>query len=436
MRNAPTKEILAWSMYDFANSAFATTILAVVFQEYMKHLVPPEGARLLGMTVSAAGVWALALGTSLAISAAMAPVIGAVCDYSASKKKWLAGFWVLGCAATLGLFFARPGDWLLGSALFIVGNVAFESSVSLNSAFLPELAPPEKLDKVSSVGWGIGYLGGGLCLFLNLLMIQKPAMFGLPEKTAVNYALASVGLWWLVFGLPCMLGVRERASPRPAPGGSLVVAGFSKVAATMRNLRRFRTLALLTLSVLIQSAGVYTVLGMATTFGRDVLKFQAADLIKCFLMIQGVAAVGALLTAALAGRVPTKKALYTMLFVWLAALTWALLIRTQGEFWGLGVVIGLVMGGTQALSRGLQAQLTPPSATAEFFGFYGVTQKLAAAFSIYAFGAVSEAVGVRFAILVVMALFLGGLALLHPVDVATGRRESAEEEKRLQAQGA
>ncbi len=420
-------------MYDFANSAFATTIMAVVFQEYMKALVPEGGAKFLGLTINAAAAWSFALATSLAISAAMAPVIGAVCDYSAAKKRWLTIFWAVGCATTAAMFFIRPGDWRLGCVLFILANVCFESSVSLNSAFLPELAPPERLDRISSIGWGIGYLGGGLCLFLNLFMIEHPEWFGIPRDIRVNVALSSVGLWWFLFGLPCILGVKERAVSRPAPGGSLVAAGFAKAWETTVNLRRFRNLAMLTVSVLIFSAGVYAVLGMSTSFGRDELKMEGPELIKCFLMIQGVAAVGAITAALLANRVPTKISLYVMLVVWLSALAWAFLMNSKAEFWALGVVIGLVMGGTQALSRGLQAQLTPPSSAAEFFGFYGVTQKAAAAAAIFLFGAVTEAIGIRWAIVTIMGLFLVGLWLLIPVKVADGRRESEAEEARLQA---
>jgi UMF1 family MFS transporter len=419
-------------MYDFANSAFTTTITTVVYSVYFANrVVPSEGVRAFGVTLGGNSLWPIAYATSLAIAAALAPVIGAICDYSAAKKRWLTIFWLVGCAATCGLFFVRPGGWVLGMVLYVVANVAWESSVSLNSAFLPELAPPEKLDRVSSIGWGIGYVGGGLCLILNLLMYKHPERF--PHGLAINFAVASVGVWWFIFGLPCILGVRERARPRPPPAGSLFSAGFARVLHTTRNVRRFRTLAMLTGSVLIFSAGVNTVLAMSGPFAEGTLHFKQDDLILCFLMIQGVGAVGAILTAIFAGRVPTKQALYGMLAIWLIALVWALVVRSQTEFWFLGALIGLVMGGTQALSRGLQAQLTPPSATAEFFGFYGVTQKIAAAGANYIFAAASALGGTRVAIVTIMCFFLLGFALLKPVDVAKGRRESEDEEKRLQA---
>jgi len=419
-------------MYDFANSAFTTTITTVVYSVYFSDaVVPSEGVRAFGVSLDGRSLWPIAYATSLAIAAALAPVIGAICDYSAAKKRWLSIFWLVGCAATCGLFFVRPGGWVLGLILYVIANVAWESSVSLNSAFLPELAPPEKLDRVSSIGWGVGYVGGGLCLVLNLIMLKHPAWF--PQGWAINVAIASVGVWWFVFGLPCILRVRERATPRPAPAGSLVLAGFARVLHTTRNVRRFRTLAMLTASVLIFSAGVNTVLAMSGPFAQGELKFKQDEIILCFLMIQGVGAVGAILTAVFAGRVPTKKALYAMLAVWLIALGWALVVRSKTEFWFLGALIGLVMGGTQALSRGLQAQLTPPSATAEFFGFYGVTQKVAAAGANYVFAAAMAMGGVRAAILTIMCFFLLGFALLKPVDVAKGRRESEEEEKRIQA---
>ncbi len=418
-------------MYDFANSAFATTIITVVYSVYLVgRVVPAEGARLLGLKLDGATIWAIAYATSLAISAAMAPIIGAVCDYSASKKKFLVFFWLVGCLSTMALYFVVPGDWILGSVLFIVANICFESSVSLNSAFLPELAPADQLDRISSIGWGIGYIGGGTCLFLNLLMIGES-----PKDSGIRAALASVGVWWFVFGLITMLFVRERAIARPLAGAkSIWTVGFSKVVQTIRGMKRFRTLARLTISVLVFSAGVNTVLAMSGPFAQEELNFSQPEIIKCFLMIQGVGAVGAGLAAFFSGRVPTKTTLLVMLCVWLAAIAWAYFMQRKLEFWMLGVVIGLVMGGTQALSRGLQAQLTPPSATGEFFGFYGVTGKLAAAGANYIFAAANAITGdIRAGIASIMLLFIAGLWLLYPVDVSRGRREAEDEEQRLQA---
>lgn len=438
MQNAPRREILAWSMYDFANSAFTTTVTAVVFQFWLiESLVPKEGARIWGATLAGPTVWSLCYAVSLTIAGAIAPIIGAICDNSAAKKKWMTAFWLVGCASTMSLFFVGPGAWLAAALLFIVANVCWESSVSLNSAFLPELAPPERLDRVSSIGWGIGYIGGFLCLLLNLQMVDQPHWFGIPADRAVNYAVASVGLWWLLFSLPCILFVKERARPRGTAAGSLILGGFRKVFSTMRNLRRLKTLAVLTTSVLIFLAAVYTVLAMATSFAQKALGFSQTSIILCFLMIQIVAAVGALAAALTANRLPTKTALIGMLFVWIGCLIWAFFMKTQAEFWVLGAIIGFVMGGTQALARGLQAQFTPPSSTGEFFGFYGVTQKLGAAGASYLYALASAgAWGVRGGILAILAVFVVGLVLLWPVKVAVGRQECRDEELRLQKLGA
>lgn len=227
------REILAWALYDFANSAFATSIVAVLFATYFtRGVVSPEGAELLGRRWSGEALWNFAGAVSMGLICLCAPFVGAISDYTAAKKRLLTAYWLVGCLATGLLFFVQPGMVVLGMALFIVANMGFAGGNALYNAFLPELGAPENLARISSLGWGIGYVGGGLCLLLNIGMLQS---------WGVGACFAVVAAWWFVFSLPLLLFLRERAAPKPVPAGrSLVGMGLADVFRTLRNIRRHR----------------------------------------------------------------------------------------------------------------------------------------------------------------------------------------------------
>jgi len=424
--SAPRREILAWAFYDFANSAFATTVLAVVFPLYFKDGLK-AGPSAYGYILSAAMI----------ISAVIAPILGAICDRAAAKKRALIVLWLVGCSGSMALFI--PGTWPLAAAFFVVAMVGFEASSSIYNAFLPELAPGHNASRISSLGWAFGYLGGGLHLVLALMIIKHPEWFGLGTEAhlPVRAAIGSVGLWWLLFSLPLVFLLRERIVARPGiPGVSAIPEAVHKLKKTIQNVRRIPTLARYTIAFLLFNDGVQTVIAMSSTFGSEALGMKNDELIQCFLLIQGVAIVGSLSFAFLASKLKDKPALVVTLVIWIAVVSWAFFVKSSREFWYLGIAVGLVMGGTQAIARALQSRFTPPSSAAEFFGFYAITGKFASALGPAMFAGVTSLTGnVRWGVLSIAVLFVAGLIVLLPVDEARGEAEAGEEERRLTAAG-
>ena len=428
---APRREIIAWALYDFANSAFATTILAVIFQRYF--------IRSLGAPPSA---WGYSISIATIFAAVLMPVLGAVCDYTAAKKRWLRRFWMLGCLGAAAL--VLPATWQSAAALFMLALIGFEASTAIYNGFLPEIAPGKESTRISSFGWAFGYLGGGLHLGVALVIISKPQWFGLDGRSIapVRIALGSVGIWWFLFSLPTFLHLKERAVPRPVPAGQgLVGAGFRKVGLTLAGIRRVPTLAIFTLAFLLFSDAIQTVIVMSSTFGERVLGIGDQEMILCFLMIQGVAAVGAFSLGRLARAIGDKRTLILSLVVWCGAVGWGAMVGSRWEFWALGALVGLVMGGTQAIARSMLAKFTPPSSAAEFFGFYSIVGKFASALgpAMYSFildlsrARAGEVGSFRIASLSVGIFFVAGLIILLRVNEARGVAEAEAEERRLTA---
>lgn len=410
---APTREITAWAMYDWANSAFATSILTAIYNVYFNKTVVPQDSAIKGETW-----WNWANSISMIIACASGPIIGAITDYTGSKKRFFVFFWLLGVAACTALFFVHPGDVMLGFVLFILANIGFGSSVSLNNAFLTELAPPDKMDRVSSFGWAMGYVGGGICLALNLVMYKVIA----DKILAVRWCFVVVGLWWFLFSLPAVLWLKERATPKPRPPGhSLISLGFADVASTLRNLRRYRELFLFLLAFLFFNQGIETVISNAAPFGVKAAQMTDDGIMLLVLVIQVVAGVGAFAFGRLAERAGCKRVIFLSLFIWLGVLVFAFFTTTPGMFWALGISVAVVLGGTQALARGFFAQLTPPAKSAEFFGFFAIGGRAAAALGSLLFGTISQLTGhMKWGIVSLAVFFFAGMILLAKVDAKAG----------------
>ena len=410
---APTKEITAWAMYDWANSAFATSILTAIYSRYFALTVVPEDSAIKGETW-----WNWANAISMILVCASGPVIGAITDYTGSKKRFFRFFWLLGVAACTSLVFVHPGDVTLGFVLFILANIGFGASVALNNAFLTELAPPDKMDRVSSFGWAMGYVGGGICLALNLVMFKVMK----DDGAAARWGFALVGLWWFLFSLPAALWLKERATPKPRPpGSSLLVLGFADVARTIRNLRKHKELFLFLLAFLFFNQGIETVISNAALFGEKAAGMEGDAIILLVLVIQIVAAVGAFVFGRFAERAGSKRVIALSLFIWLGVLLFAFFTSTPGMFWALGISVAIVLGGTQALARGFFAQLTPPAKSAEFFGFFAIGGRAAAALGSLLFGTVSQLTGhMKWGIVSLAVFFITGMILLSKVDAKAG----------------
>jgi MFS transporter, UMF1 family len=406
---APTREVVAWAMYDWGNSAFATSILTAIYGIYFTKTVVPKNGD---------AWWNYANAISMILVCGAGPIIGAITDYTGSKKRFFVFFWLVGVTACAALFFVRPGDAVLGFVLFIFANIGFGGSVALNNAFLTELAPPEKMDRVSSFGWAMGYVGGGICLAINLAMYTA-----IDDKVmAVRWCFAVVGLWWFVFSLPAAFWLKERATPKPRPPGrSLLSLGFADVLATLRNLRRYKQLFLFLLAFLFFNQGIETVISNAGPFGVKAAGMTDDGIMVLVLVIQIVAAVGAFVFGRFAERAGCKKVILLSLFVWLGVLVFAFFTTTPRMFWALGIAVAVVMGGTQALARGFFAQLTPPAKSAEFFGFFAIGGRAAAAVGSLLFGTVAQLTGqMKWGIISLAVFFLAGMILLARVDDKAG----------------
>jgi MFS transporter, UMF1 family len=421
------REIWSWAFYDFANSAYSTTVAAVIFNTYFVMAVAADGVTVLGYEIPPASLWAYSVSLSMLLAAVAAPVLGSVADYSAAKKRFLLTFTYLGAAATALLYFVGPGDAWLGVLLFVLSNWAFEASFAFYSAFLPEITTQQRMNRVSGLGWAIGYVGGVLCLILNMFMIQHPEWFGLSDEDfiPVRASMVVVALWWGVFAIPTFLFVRERAiMARRPPLLEAVREGLYRLVQTFRKAGRYRELVKFLVAFLIYNDGIQTVIVMAAVFGATELGMAQDQLIPAFIMVQLVAFFGALFFGWLGDRLPTKTAINISLAVWMGALVYVLFVDQVWEFWMLGAIVGLVMGGSQSASRALFAQFTPVANSAEFFGFFSVSGKFASIFGPVLFGLATQLTGsVRLAVVSIILFFVAGMAILYFVDEKKGVRE-------------
>ncbi|HZN98837.1 MAG TPA: MFS transporter [Gemmatimonadales bacterium] len=422
-------ELRAWAMYDWANSAMYTTIMVAVFPIYFVKVagagVPESGA-----TQRLAAVNSIAL----VIVALLSPVLGAVSDYRGSKKPLLALFMLIGAAAITGMFFVERGDLDLASALFAVSLVGVAGSIVFYEALLPHIAQRHEIDRVSTAGYALGYLGGGVLLALNLAWIQRPDWFGLPsgpgltpsEATLpVRLAFLSVAVWWVLFSLPLFRRVPEPPAtiePDERPGANPVVTAFTRLRETFRELRSYRHAFLMLLAFLIYNDGIQTIIKMATAYGTELGIGQNA-LIAAILMVQFVGIPCSFLFGMLAGRIGAKRAIFLGLLAYTVISVLGYYMKTAAHFFVLAGLVGMVQGGTQALSRSLFASMIPQHKSGEFFGFFSVFEKFAGIFGPLIFAGTIAATGSsRNAILSVILFFAVGAWLLSRVEVAEGQR--------------
>jgi UMF1 family MFS transporter len=428
-------ELRAWVMYDWANSAFMTTVVAAVFPIYFASVaatgMPPATATFrFGIATTAA----------LAVVAAMAPVLGAIADYAAAKKRFLFVFQTLGVTATAGLCLVHEGDWILALVLFALGNIGVYGAFTFYDSLLPHIAATDEVDRVSTAGYAIGYLGGGLLLAINLAWIQIPERFGLPDAAAgARLSFLSVAVWWLVFALPLFLRVPEpqrQLLAGEAPALNPVVVGFSRLRRTFGELGRYRQALLMLTAFLIYNDGIATIIRMATIFGTEI-GIQPGHLVAALLLVQFVGIPCSFLFGRLAGWIGTRTAIFVALAAYAAISTLGYFISTAVHFYALALLVGTVQGGSQALSRSLFARLVPRHKSSEFFGFFGVFEKVAGIFGPLVFaGAVALFGSSRHAILSVIVFFVAGAAVLSQVDVDDGERVAREAERRASPAGA
>ena len=413
------RPIVGWALYDWANSAFATTVMAgffPVFYSAITQEISTEDSQFwFNVTLAAASI----------LIAASAPVLGAVADRGGSRKKLLAFFAGLGILMTAGLAWVHAGQWWVGLLLYGLGTVGFSGANVFYDSMLVDVAEENELDLVSALGYSMGYIGGGLLFLVNVLMVQKPEWFGLSGAAgAVKASFLSVSVWWAVFSVPILLWVEETPTEDQAPPLRAIAEGLRQLADTLKEIRAFKVLVLFLVAYWIYIDGVNTVIKTAVFFGDRILGLEQSALITALLLTQFVAFPAALAFGALGQRIGPKPAILIGIAVYLAALVYAWrFLHDEGDFYVLAVAIGLVQGGVQSLSRSLYARLVPPSKTAEFFGFFNMVGKFATIFGplLIAFtpklipGATD-----RDGILSLTVLFLVGGFLLSRVRVEEG----------------
>ena len=415
-------ELRAWAMYDWAISAVQTTVMVAVFPIFY---IQVAGAEAGGTTASQ--WWAISNGIAVALVAVISPILGAVADFAAAKKKLLALSTAIGLIACAGMFFIERGDLPLASILFVLVAIGAAGAVVFYDALLPHIASTAEVDRVSSAAYAIGYLGGGVLLAVNLAMIQKPEWFGLGGDVTlpVRLSMVSVAVWWLVFAIPLFRRVPEpprRLEEDEQAGENPVRDAFVRLIETLRELRAFKHAFLMLLAFLIYNDGIATFQRMATAYGTE-LGIRRESLIAAILIVQFVGVPATFLFGPLAKWIGAKRSIFAGLVVYLAVAVVAYFMRTATHFYILAALIGLVQGGTQALSRSLFATLIPRYKSGEFFGFYSVFSKFAGIFGPFVFAGIIGATGSsRNAVASVSLFFLAGGALLTLVNVDEGAR--------------
>ncbi len=434
-RGVTRREVWGWGLYDFANSPFATTILAVIFNRYFAEVLAggEEGVvlNLLGYAVRVPGVtfFTYILAAAMLIVAILAPVLGAIADSSGSKKKFLAFFCYLGVGATALLYFANEGQYWRGAIFFIVAQIGFAAGNIFYNAFLPEISTPRNIGRISGFGFMLGYIGGAVLLAINLVMLSYPEWIGFDAPFTPQATFLSVAVWWGVFAIPTFLWVHER-QPAMAlpPGKSYLRVGLQRVGKTLRNLRRYRELTKFLVAFLIYNDGIQTIIVVAAIFVDELVGMSEGAIVGLFLMIQAAAFVGALLLGWLSDRIGNKRTISITLLVWTVVAVWGYFLGFTGnpqyEVWIMGIVVGMVLGGSQSASRALQGNFTPEANSAEFFAFYGIAGKFSSVLGPLVYGSVYALIGIRSATLSLAVFFVVGLVILHFVDEEEGMRQA------------
>ena len=401
--------MVAWALYDWANSAFATTVMAGFFPVFFKQywnagVAATESTYRLGLTSGLASL----------LIAMLAPALGAIADRGGTRVKLLMAFTVLGSVATLALAFVGQGQWVAAAALFLVASLGFWGSIVFSDSLLLHVAEPAEYDLVSGFGYALGYLGGGLLFSINVFMTLSPGTFGLADAAeAVRWSFVSVGAWWLVFALPCALYVREAPGDRaPLPLAQAIRQGFRELAGTLHEIRRYRPLLWFLAAYILYIDGVNTVIKMAVDYGLS-LGFDQSHLIKALLLTQFVAFPAALAFGWLGGRIGAVPGIFIALAVYVVATCYAYFLEDARDFYVLAFAVGLVQGGIQSLSRSYYGRLVPDGKSSEFFGFYNMMGKASAIVGPALVGVTAAVTNdPRLSILSILVLFLAGGALL------------------------
>ena len=414
--------VWSWAFYDWANSAYSTTVMAGFFPLFFKEYWadphnPSQSTFYLGMANSIASM----------VVAALAPLLGSVADQGSAKKKFLTFFAFLGVIMTGGLWMVAQGNWQMAVLFYVIATIGFASGNVFYDALLPGLASEERVDAVSSLGFGIGYLGGGLLFLVNVFMYLKPEIFGIPDgATAIKLSFLSVAVWWAVFTIPLILFVPEPKNYENIDFNNAIRMGWVQLVQTFKEIRNMKVVGTFLLAYWFYIDGVDTIIRMAVDYGMS-LNFPGESLIIALLIVQFVAFPAALIYGWLASKIGAKTGIMVGITAYSFITLLGYFMTEAWHFYVLAILIGLFMGGIQALSRSLYTRIIPPDKSAEFFGFYNMLGKFAAIIGPALMGTIALVTGsARLSILSILLLFILGAFFLNKVDIKEGKRLSAK----------
>lgn len=416
------RQVISWALYDWGNSAFAAVMLTAFFPPFFKHYLSE------GLDATTSTFW-LGIGNSVAsiIIVLLAPVLGAISDAGNTKKRFLLSFAFLGVVTTFLLVFAEQGEWAFGLLLFVLATVGFMGANIFYDAMIVTVSPRDSLDFVSGLGYALGYLGGGLLLAFDVAMYMMPEVFGFANASqAIQASFISVALWWALFSLPLVFFVKEK---RLAGGVSIIATaglGIRQLISTFHQIRKLKVVMLFLVAYWLYIDGVDTIVRMAVDYGLSI-GFDTGNLITAILITQFVGFPAAIAFGLIGQRIGAKHGILIAIAVYIAVTIWAFWMDKVMEFYGLAIVVGLVQGGVQALSRSFYARIIPANKSAEFFGFYNMLGKFAAVVGPLLIGLVSLLTrDSRLAILSIVILFIAGGLLLWFVDEEKGHAMARE----------
>ena len=429
----------SWYLYDWANSAFSTTVISLFIGPYLTS-VAESGAdasgmiSLWGLDMRPGSLYPYAISFSVFAQVFLLPIVGGIADRIKSRNGLLAVFAYIGSISTMFLYFVKDGRYALGAFLLIVANLSFGAALVVANSYLQDLAAPDKRDTVSSRGWASGYAGGGLLLLLNLVLYAGYESFGVTQGEAVRISLMSAGVWWAIFTFATVRGLRTLNRPVGAVGSQALTAGFKELKVTLKDVRKYPETLKFLIAYLFYNDGIQTVIAISGTYAILELKLTEISLVFAILIVQITALIGALLLGRLSNSIGAKKVVLLTLVIWtvMVIITYALPSGQQNPYLVIAAGIGFVLGGSQALSRSLYSQVIPRSREAQYFSFYEISERGTSWLGTFAFGVAFGLTGsYRQSVLLIIAFFVVGGLLLLRVNIRQAITESGNPQPRV-----
>jgi UMF1 family MFS transporter len=429
----------SWYLYDWANSAFSTTVISLFIGPYLTS-VAESGAdasgmiSLWGLDMRPGSLYPYAVSFSVFAQVFLLPIVGGIADRIKSRNGLLAIFAYIGSISTMFLYFVKDGRYALGAFLLIIANISFGAALVVANSYLQDLAAPDKRDTVSSRGWAFGYAGGGLLLLLNLVLYAGYESFGVTQGEAVRISLMSAGVWWAIFTIITVRGLRSLNRPVGAVGSQALTVGFKELKITLKDVRKYPETLKFLIAYLFYNDGIQTVIAISGTYAILELKLTEISLVFAILIVQITALIGALLLGRLSNSIGAKKVILLTLVIWtvMVIITYALPAGQQNPYLLIAAGIGFVLGGSQALSRSLYSQVIPRSREAQYFSFYEISERGTSWLGTFAFGVAFGLTGsYRQSVLLIIAFFVVGGLLLLRVNIRQAITESGNPQPKM-----